>query len=467
MNVTKLTAAALVIGSALLGMSTASAERVGTQYFYGYQGQFENGKWGIIDDLDFADVKSELDDEAVNADAKAQYIKDGRIQFDVQWTNKTLQKLYPDEWQNLVKGAADKQAKREAVKFLREQTCDAKMEIGYATTYGIDGNGFAAELDTHPCQSGSKVGTVRMRTFLPTIPGAEYVLYVKYQKRDYNFEKTGAPSEKKAFRDLIVRVDSQRHSLPLAAVEGEKLEEGFKKATIKFTAERYFTTVTLRDSGYPDSFGVLVRGIHVDEKPLTEYQQACIEAYPDNKKRQKLCLVPEQAPDTQNCNLHSDNISWHKGDHTSNAASRSTEENLLSPSSNQFLSLGAGGAATVSFKAYGQKAGCPIHGYTLAFKEHTNGNHDFTTYAEQGSVKIKLVGCDVEAQNGHKLIRGTENGGKLFKTNDQFTYDFAEGYEGCTLTAITIKDRTHKIKAKQDGYVHKSDGVDIYNLNLQ
>lgn len=223
---------ALVAASSVNVNSYAhNADTEKAQYLAGYQDQFNRGgRWGIVDDLDWKELLSDNGDllengDLLRRDLKARYTENNQILFDVQWTNKTLQSMYPEQWQQNVKGAASKAARRDAIKTIRAGACDAQMEVGYARTYGINGDGYAAELDTHNCENGRKLGTVRMRTFIPTIPGATYAVDVKYQKRDYNYEAHGAPSEKKAYRDLMVRVPSKKHKFSLDAVNGEVLEE--------------------------------------------------------------------------------------------------------------------------------------------------------------------------------------------------------------------------------------------------
>lgn len=206
--------------------SLCSAERIGTQYFDGYQDQFHNGKWGIIDDLDYRQLKETLPAK----EAKALYVDEGHIQFDAQWTRQTLKRMYPLMWEDAM--SVTGKERHERIQTIRDLACDAKLEVGYAKTYGIKGEGFVTELDTdlnapnmEGCAktTGGEAAAVRLRTFIPTVPGASYKLHVKYQKRDYKYSSKGI-NENKAYKDLMVRVGSDRHTLSLEEEEPVKLQ---------------------------------------------------------------------------------------------------------------------------------------------------------------------------------------------------------------------------------------------------
>ena len=465
---------------ALLSVSSASANNEAhnanatkTQYFAGYQEQFNRGgRWGIVDDLDWKDLLNEHGEllengDLLKRDLKARYTENNEILFDVQWTNKTLKLMYPELWQQNVAGAPDKATRREAIKNIRAGACDAQMEVGYATTYGINGEGYAAELDTHNCENGQRLGTVRMRTFIPTTPGAEYAVYVKYQKRDYNYEALGVKSEKQAYRDLHVRVPSQKYKLSLDPVAGEELEQGFKKARLTFTAKNYYSTIVLKDTGYPDSFGILIRGVEVEEIKANDASTSCDTYYPLYSRKHKKCLTGQINPDTYDCDLSQAKLTWKKGENVNeNNANRATASHVLLDSNSQFLSLGKKGRLTIKFKdEYGQgkNAACPVAGKTLDLTEITFGNHNvFDTYAEQGTVKVKMSCLNADADGFITKTRKFD-----LKTKDVLSYTFSdEEYASCRMTKIIIKDKTHKIKKNHPGYVPNSDGLDINALSF-
>ncbi|MGI9282469.1 MAG: hypothetical protein ACR2PX_22980 [Endozoicomonas sp.] len=560
----------------------AQAERIGTQYFYGYQDQFHNGKWGIVDDLDFRQLKESMPAR----EAKALYIDDnGRIQFDVQWTRQTLKRMYPQMWEEAM--LLEGKARRERIQEIRDLACDAKLEIGYAKVYGIKGDGFATEMDTdlnarnmEGCAKtvDGEAAAVRLRTFIPTVPGASYKLHVKYQKRGYNYAAKGI-SEKKAYKDLLVKVGADRHSLSLEeeqpvklshmtmelpnfsddnlqlfdgqildedgeawvrytnrtshteslyfesgsgerltkvfTIAGEtstyinlgkldesasvyavrnnmdqtlidinfdalrqanrfeapynvKLEEGFKKSVIPFVADKFFTRVAFNDKSYADTYGILIRGVHVDRVEANPQEEGCRAVYPGNSNKLRKCLLGDTSdPVAEACDLSSGKVFWTPGKYTRNDSYRSDIANLFYGADHrEFLSLGQGGRVMIKPALADQAASCPIKHQTLSFKEVTWGNKTYETYAEKGLVKVKLKGCQDQAMNGNKLLTNDVSMRSSLQTNDGFSFYFDEAYEGCRMHSLTIIDRSQKIKSSQSGYVANSDGVDINSLNL-
>ncbi|WP_062267644.1 hypothetical protein [Endozoicomonas arenosclerae] len=562
--------------------SLSHAERIGTQYFYGYQDQFHNGKWGIIDDLDYRQLKQSMPAR----EAKALYIDDnGRIQFDVQWTRQTLKRMYPEMWEEAMK--LEGKARRERIQDIRDMACDAKLEIGYARTYGINGDGFATEMDTDlnaPNMEGcartvdGEAAAVRLRTFIPTVPGASYRLHVKYQKRGYNHSARGL-SQNQAYKDLLVRVGADRHALSLEeeqpvkldhvtmdlpdastdnlllfdgqildedgdawvrytnrtshtetlyfvsgsgkkltktfTIAGEtatyfnlgsldksdsvyavlndldqpaidfnfdalnladrfeapynvKLEEGFKKSVIPFVADKFFTRIALNDKSYADTFGVLIRGVHVERVEGNPLEEGCRAIYPANNGKLRKCLLGDSSdPVAEACDLGTGKIFWTEGKNTRSDSYRSDIENLFySVGKGEFLSLGQGGRVMIKPALAGKAASCPVMNQTLSFKEVTWGNKTYETYAEKGLVKVKLKGCQDSSMNGNRLLTNDHSMSSALHTNDSFSYSFGEAYEGCRMHSLTIVDRTQKIKPSQAGYVANSDGVDINSLMM-
>ncbi|SHH76292.1 hypothetical protein [Ferrimonas marina] len=506
--------------SAHAGYEPTDYDKV-NQYFYGYQNEFDNGggKWGIIDDLDLWELKEAKEAGADLPDhLKSLYVDetcwmDGdtekcnqKLLFDVQWTGKTLKRLvnamYGDGTWEDAKGDKDaRKALRQAVR----ETCDARLEIGYARTYGIDGEGYAAELDTDLNARGSDSGcsalkrnldgaeaaTVRMRTFIPTIPGAKYSLYVKYQKRDYNYERTGAPSEEKAYRDLFVKVqgketfeseerlDPFRFPLPDAdgLIDGEMpaLEQGFVKQRINFVADRYFTAITLKDTGYPDSFGILIRGLHVSRMMDGPNQEECLAGYPYKGGAQKKCLLnTDPEIDFDACDLSNGDFTHKKLGKLAPVNARLDEANLFAgPGADQpninFYSLGQGGKANLRLGTFISeeqflKGSCPVYGKTLSLSEVTWNNKDFAGYPEKGIVKAKLQ-CqgDEGKETQWVTLSGDANPG-FVSTGEQIAYPFGAEYMGCRLASIHFTDKTHKLKGQFAN--PGSDGLDINGLSL-
>ena len=448
--------------------SASEPKRIASQDFENYQGDYNRRGWGIIDDLDIVEL---LDDEGfdkLNHSAKAMFtapnaLGENKLKFDVQWTRKTLAKMYPEKWAE-IKAADTRKERKQMIRALRTESCDAQMEVGYARTYGINSENNVLEMDSHATAGcpGARVGTSRMRTFVPTVPGAEYLLTVKYQKRDYNYRDI---SEKQAYRDLVVRIDTNKTKLPLAAEPGEVLESGFKVATIPFTASRFYTKLQMRDSGHPDTFGILIDSVAIDETKGNPRNESCTNYFGTNKKQLRKCLTGDFEPATMGCDLeHEAHMEWVRGERTSNNARRSLEENIFNTTTSKFLSLGSGGQVRFKLKSNGMRAACPIAGKTLRFDEVTF-NNTYDTYPEQASVKVKLVGCSVSGMNGWNLLESETQAGMSIVTNESFSYEFGEDYNSCRVAQILIKDHTHEL-SDHPRYVRNGDGVDLYNLAI-
>ena len=431
--------------------------RIASQYFERYHDQYDRstyrGDWGLVDDLDIRDLLEEHGVDKLNPEIKALFTTDNqngkpwnrKIQFDVQWTNKTLAKMYPEQWAE-IKATSDRKTRKQLIRALRMNACDAQMEVGNARVYGVDSSRNVLEMDSHRtagCPAGVAVGTSKMRTFISTVPNAEYMLTVKYQKRDYNYEKFGVKNEKSAFRDLIVRVNSDKYNLPLTEIEGEALDDGFKVKQIPFTASRFFTPIKLKDSGYPDSYGILIDSLVVEKVTDNPRLEACQSYYPQYSKKLRKCLTGDTEPEMMGCNLEEANVAWHKGANTSDNPERSTKENIFSAANSSFLSLGMAGKVDIKLRGNNVRAACPAEGKTLRLGEVTYGNRTFDQYAEQASIKVKLVRRENEALNGWKLLMNQNQNAidddESIVTKRSFEYSFDESYVQCAIAQIRVK----------------------------
>lgn len=454
-----------------------------------FSSYYEGSGWTLLDDeYDIATQMSE--NNYTRRQAKAQFIKviDGEAQlmFDARWTRKTLKLMYPEQFADaLAKPTAVK--RRLAIKALRAEACPVKIEVGAAATYGVDDQGYegnVTELDTDAgyCNNedtlpvvDSTLGTVALRSFIPTVPGSSYSVEVKYRKRDYNWQSRGALSEEEAYRDLILRLGADVHQLPLSVADKE-LDQGFIVETHDFDAERFFTPINLRDSGHPDEFGVLIRSVTVTQKGHDAIkEQTCNSNYPAYSKGLKSCLMSNVEPELYGCDLNSEQggaeLTWNEGENISNKEFRSTAKNVFHNSDNKtFLSLGKGGSLQVQLKENNVKAACTVAGKTLALDEITWGTETFQSYPEKAVVKVKFVGCEENDDNGWRLLTNQLTDSKRLFTNEQFSHRF-DSDNSCAITAIKIKDKSDKITEEQVGTVpynktKDGDGIDINNLRL-
>lgn len=468
-----------------------SSKLIAKQYFDNNSIYDINSGWTLLPDAyDFATLIGT--GELARRDAKKQFVTDdGYLLFDARWTRKTLKLMYPDTFPAAINKNLTGDDRKEAVvarnqeiKALREQACPVTIEVGTAVTYGVDDEGYqgnVTELDTDAgyCTNvdDNTLGTVALRSFIPTVPGAQYSVKVEYRQRDYNWQARGALSEAQAYRDLILRFGSEVRQLPLsideAQQEGATLDQGFIVATSTFTAaDRFFTPLNLRDSGHPDEFGILIRSVEVTQLNHDEEKEnTCNSYYPAYSKGLKNCLTSEVEPELYGCTLEGGDagakLTWKKGDNSSGADYRSIAKNVFHNENDRtFLSLGKGGSLTIQLRENNVPAVCSVAGKTLALDEVTWGNNTtYENYAEKAVVKVKFVGCTDSSENGWRLLTDDESGDINFVTKVNFSHQFPSD-SSCAITAIKIKDRTHKINSTQAGYIGNSDGIDINNLRL-
>ena len=445
-----------------------------TSYYSGF-----SGNWGLVDDLDFYTLKEVLGKRAAKASYVGFYHDDlpPIMQFDAEWTNKTLKRMYPD--------LAVAKERREAA---RDDGCLAKIEVGYETTYGLNGqheNAKIVELDgdttglSCPPAVGGEAASMKLRSWLSTVPGSKYELVIQYHKREYNGPE---------YKNLVVKIGGTRIELPFEEDyvrddEGEMLynvkpfSNGYLQATINFEADRFISKLVLNDTSYSDTYGVLINGLYVNVVTPNPLESACKEVYANDNARLKLCLNGDSGfdPVAAVCDLTSAKVVWNtsKAENLSGIKERSETENLFYQGGNdQFLSLGRKGKATITPQLNGKNAACPISGKTLSLQEITWGNKSYATYAERGIVNVKLKDC-LNTESSGKLALTNIEGDEVIKTNDAISFTFdaydedgAALYQGCKLKSIHIADMTHKIKSTQAGYVSNSDGFDINAVSI-
>ncbi len=378
---------------------------------------FNNGKsWYLVDfGLD-------------NKIKKKDFITEqGEIKFQLSWTRKT-KKLMED---------------------FGISGCEPKLEVGKASTYksGSHSN-YIAELDSdlgHCGVSRNEPASLQLKSFVPTKIGFVYRLSFKYKMRSYS---------KNDHRNLIARFGRNRLKLPV--ISGQ-----FEKVGMEHLAVGKFAKVSFRDNGSPDSFGVLMDDIIVEEIGKSENYDACTEMFAVNSKGFRKCIKGEVELG-QACEMDSKDGFWFnyktKGKVANN---RQNLENLYNPEGKKdgslnFLSLGLGGRLAFGCQIGGYRAITPIFGKTLKLKEVTWGRQTYNSYPERAAIRVKLSGCHNKDLNGNRRIG-------FLKTNEliEFHFDFdgkGRSFEGCMLHKIIVKDRTPKGAS--------GDGVDLNSFEL-
>lgn len=252
----------------------------------------------------------------------------------------------------------------------------------------------------------------------------------------------------------------------------EAQNEGFKAAKITFTADRFFTPISLKDTGHPDSYGILVTKVVSDETKANPFEVACQMFHPDDLDLQKECLTSTGAPTPvpESCDLSIDsalgNFVVNKaGFRLENEPFRYDPQNIFHHKN--YYSVGKSGYSTLNLAYNGVYAGCDIQDKTLSLEEFTGNNWDYQRYAEQGLIKV-LLACeqDDETVLNWETLETTFPDNLLItahKINKTFNDD---KYDSCKLRAIRFVDRTHKIPSYQSGYDQNSDGFEIRNLKL-
>ncbi|NLS12698.1 hypothetical protein HGP28_07235 [Vibrio sp. SM6] len=474
-----------------------------SQDFSGYDNQFDRPSWGLIDPIPF-----DFQTRGVKAVDKPNYTQSGDIEFDVRWTRKTLKTLLGDNFAPL-KNTIGIRGIRQAFN-APDSPCKAKLEVGKDSIYDwAFTSGYAAELDSdrydcgdsivingqpYPLDRSNNPSSIRVRTFIPTIPGATYSFDIHYNKR------LGAPHHFDDNDALIVKVQAKSfESVVLDGIptpieddtfEGGRITlpfdvntttyNGYYKATITFVAQHYFTRIIMRGTDDPDSYGVIIdkvasSKISVPQGPF----QMCSMFYQYGSKNFKKCMHGKNddlnfACDFNNVDPNSPNsvryIINKPGIHTPGNPQRYQPINMASQtridgngSLGTFYSVGLEGKTTV-------KLNCPVGGKSIVFNEFTNGvNQDINSYPERGKVKAKIKCLDPNNDNDGWIlltrdstdVNGTED--NFLLTNEYISYDFnAEDYKGCRMTKLVFIDKTTDLPNAPNG----TDGIEIQGLKF-
>ena len=184
-----------------------------------------NGAWKLVQfNIDPADRNSR--DKALTRNLNAQ---NNRIKFDVKWTK---------DKRNLTD----------------EENCESNLEVGTARAYGMDpSQGNVAELDSDLSKVANcgyvsqEAANVALRTKIETQPGYKYKLSFKYAERSY--------SNTAAHKNLVVRFGDEINGFNGAT---QLVEEN-----VVVTAKNNFTRLVFRDTGKPDTYGMILDDIKI------------------------------------------------------------------------------------------------------------------------------------------------------------------------------------------------------------
>jgi hypothetical protein len=357
---------------------------------------------------------------------KQDYIQDGEIKFDIRWTKRTRNHL------------ADLLGyqRSEMTDELANSLCEPKIEIGQASAYNAGSSeNLITELDTdlQHCQiSGTEPAAITIRSFIPTKPGYNYRVSFNYQMRSYQGMTTNS------YRDLVVRFGRGLEKF-------DPVFNGFSNQSLEITAINKYSALVFTDNGLPNSYGVLLDNILVQELGKAENYDSCSEIFSVNSRGFKKCLEGD-VETNQVCDFSDPtqvHINYSPG--AGVAANRKNTANIFNQagevnSSINFLSLGKKGRVALACTVDGHKGLMDVYGKTLSLKEISWGNITLASYPELALVRVKLESCTDSTVNGLKTVAtvGTkQNLSYTFEIDDQ-----NRSYEGCKMSSLIIKDIT-------------------------
>ncbi|USD42616.1 hypothetical protein J4N42_18440 [Vibrio sp. SCSIO 43135] len=174
----------IAVSIALAGLCmNATAEEAASQpYVYGYQGSNQDANWGVIEGLEF-DEQVELYPDMLPDYVKDLFTTNNEIKFDIRWTFSSLSSMYPDEWAAYPNKETEK-GRQEALYDLRNNVaCKPIFAQSAATDFPpSEADGEVANLELESCNQDGSNKNYRMRSYIPTVPGAIYAFEVKYRQ---------------------------------------------------------------------------------------------------------------------------------------------------------------------------------------------------------------------------------------------------------------------------------------------
>ena len=336
---------------------------------------------------------------------------------------------------------------------LANSLCEPKIEIGEASAYNAGSSeNLIAELDTdlqHCQMSANEPAAITIRSFIPTKPGYKYRVSFNYQMRNYS----GITS--KSYRDLVVRFGR-------GVEKFDPVFNAFTAQSLEITAINQYSALVFSDNGLPNSHGVLLDDIMVEEFGKAENYDSCRAIFSVNSKGFKKCLEGDVETD-QVCDFSDPaqvHINYSPG--AGVAANRKNTANIFNQAgevnnSNNFLSLGKKGRLTLSCVLDGHKGLMDVYGKTLSLKEISWGNVTLASYPELALVRVKLESCTDSTLNGVKTVASVGTKQSLsytFEMDDQ-----NRSYEGCKMSSLIIKDITPNGPS--------NDGFDFNSLKFE
>ena len=357
--------------------------------------------------------------------------EEGDIQFAIQWTQQTKDRMA------VLLGIEPSMMTDE----LANAFCSPVIEVGKASTYGVgDEWDMIAELDSDLSQciyAEDEPASIKLTSYIPTQVGYQYRVVINYRMRQYQ------DMPYNAYRHLVATFgDVAEHFEPAFDL--------FRGGELIIVATDTATRLSLEDNGLPDSYGILVNEITVENLGPVAHYQSCLNRYGEGSDLFRQCIEGEMDSDNE-CQITKSTLSHHHSDFVE--LERRIEENLFDQGSvddhtGAFFSIGHHGAITLSCQdSSHSESGQAIYGQTLTFKEV---NLDHENWHSLARVSVELSDCDNDKLNG-------KNDLGIAYSGHSFTYPFIQSsdgsdYSGCRLQSITIRDKTPNSSPDLDGF---------------
>lgn len=503
---------------------SAVADSYGESYSQDFSEYAIKG-WGLI-----APVPFHFEDRNFTRAEKLAYTENNRILFDVRWTQNTLKALLGSKWNDNLSLRNIRKAFNS-----HNSTCKAKLEVGRAYIYGpyaydqhvaeldsdlhhcgnsIDIENINGEYNTYTIDRSDNASGVRLRTYIPTIPGVRYTFDLDYGSRFSGYDPTqdklfirlrSDNIEKAALNGIDLTaslVNEHKISLPLPV---SVPNNDFYTAKVEFVADRFFTPIFIRSNDKPNSYGPLLESLNIspsaNQKLTSEHIELCKSFYKPYSNELKRCLTtPEPESNLLSCNLdaalqnviygkeYADPSIRHEFVRVNREGARPfSDQTRYIPAgmtgaedSSSFYSVGRSGMTTV-------RLNCPIEGKSLYVREFSGGGVSFAQYPEQGKTKVHLKCLDgdditsswhalADVGEVDQIVSSYTGNDQLLRTNRSLNIKFDSEFEGCRLTAIRFVDQTHKITTKDphnfdeaslERHINSSDGFEIQALSIQ
>ena len=255
------------------------------------------------------------------------------------------------------------------------EICEPALEFGRANVYGVgSSNNMIAELDSDLSQcgiNGTEPANVAIKAKVPTTPGHYYKVKFKYVMRNYGHMTP------KSYKNLVVKFGA----------ELEKFDPAFgtfQEKSVMMLSRKKLSRLVFRDNGLPDSYGILLDDIELEDMGEHPNNAECSKRYKPGSKTFNSCIDGEIDLD-ETCD--SFNTVTHRKQGVGLVESRSDVSNAFNMEGEvrgkiNFLSLGLGGKAVFSckYEQSNKNALIDIYGKTLKMKEITWGNHTVESY---------------------------------------------------------------------------------------